>query len=421
MVEPGEFSEIFRSEWSNVVATLMRDLGDLDLAEDATQEAFVAAAERWRASGWPKNPGGWLVTTARHKAIDRLRRQQAFDRRIPELVQLADQAGAVGGSDSGGAEASTHGLVDERLALILGCCHPALPPEGQVALTLRIVAGLSTAQIARAFLVSEATMTRRITRAKRKIAGANIAFRADRERLVERLVPVCAVIYSIYTEGHASATDASLLRGDLCEESLWLAGLLSELVPDDPEVSGLLALLLLSDARRAARVAPDGSVILLPDQDRAQWDQAKIAKGLGALATAHAAGRRGPYQLQAAVAALHSTAPSFDETDWARIIDLYDVLLADSGDAVIALNRAAAIGHQRGATDGLSAIEALLAEQLERLANYPYLHACRGEFEAKVGRVEDARLSFARAIEFTENSAERAHLQERLNSLPNDD
>ena len=419
----GEFSEIFRAEWSNVVATLMRDLGDLDLAEDATQEAFIAATERWQTTGWPKNPGGWLVTTARNKAVDRLRRDRAFDRRIPELVQQTDQVGTTGGSggSGGGTQASTHGLVDERLALILGCCHPALPPEGQVALTLRIVAGLSTAQIARAFLVSEATMTRRITRAKRKITGANIVFRADRERLVERLVPVCAVIYSIYTEGHASATDASLLRGDLCEEALWLAGLLSELVPDEPEVAGLFALLLLSDARRAARVAPDGSVVLLPDQDRTQWDQAKIARGLGALATAHAAGRRGPYQLQAAVAALHSTAPSFDETDWARIIDLYDVLLADSGDAVIALNRAAAIGHSRGAADGLSTIESLPAEQLERLASYPYFHACRGEFEAKVGRVAQARRSFARAIEFTENTAERAHLQERLNLLSNDE
>ena len=391
----------------------MRDLRDLDLAEDATQDAFMQATQRWPVDGWPRSPGGWLVATARNRAIDRLRREQAFDRRIPELTRQVE-ASEGAGTETG---ASGHGLVDERLALILGCCHPALPAEGQVALTLRIVAGLSTAQIARAFLVSESTMTRRISREKRKISGANIVFRADRDRLVERLVPVCAVIYSIFTEGHAQATDAALKRGDLCEEALWLAGLLSELVPDDPEVSGLHALLLLSDARRSTRVAADGSVVLLADQDRALWDRAKIAKGLSALATAHAGGRRGPYQLQAAIAALHSTAQSFAETDWERIIGLYDVLLADDDDAVVALNRAAAIGHLRGAPAGLSAIDALSGAHLERLEQYPYFHVCCGEFQAEAGRVDQARASFGRAIGLTENAAERTHLQERLHSL----
>ncbi len=413
MGNPGEFSEIFRTEWPNVVATLVRELRDLDLAEDSTQEAFASAAEHWTVGDWPDAPGAWLVATARRKAIDRLRRERSFDSRIPELVRRADVANV----ESGGTGASTHGLVDDRLALILGCCHPALPPEGQVALTLRVVAGLSTAQIARAFLVSESTMTRRITRAKQKIAGANIVFRADRDRLVERLGPVCAVIYSIYTEGHASATDAALLRGDLCGEALWLAGLLSELVPDEPEVSGLLALLLFSDARRAARTAADGSVVLLADQDRDRWDRAKIGQGLAALATAHAAGRRGPYQLQAAIAALHATAPSFDETAWDRIIDLYDVLVVDRGDAVTALNRAAAIGHQRGAAAGLAAVAELSEEHLERLADYPYLHACRGEFQAAVGETDEARRSLRRAIELTGNDAERRHLAARLDAV----
>ncbi len=417
MNEPGEFSKVFRTEWPNVVATLVRDLEDLDLAEDSTQEAFVAAAKHWTLGNWPDAPGAWLVTTARRKAVDRLRRERSFDRRIPELARRAE---AVDG-DSSAAGASTHGLFDDRLALILGCCHPALAPEGQVALTLRIVAGLSTAQIARAFLVSESTMTRRITRAKRKIAGANIVFRADRDGLVERLVAVCAVIYSIYTEGHASATDASLVRGDLCEEALWLAGLLAELVPDEPEVTGLLALLLLSDARRAARTAADGSVVLLPDQDRDQWDRAKIASGLAALAAAHSAGRRGPYQLQAAIAALHATASCFEATDWDRIIDLYDVLVSDQGDAVIALNRAAAIGHHRGAAAGLTAIAKLSEEHLERLADYPYLHACRGEFQATVGDSDQARRSFTHAIELTRNDAERDHLTARLQSMVDDD
>ncbi len=416
MSDPGPISEVFRREWPNVVATLVRDLRDLDLAEDSAQEAFEAAASNWSTGAWPASPGAWLVTTARRRAIDRLRREQRFDRRIPELVRMAD-ADEVDGGATGG---SGHGLHDERLALILGCCHPALAPEGQVALTLRIVAGLSTAQIARAFLVSESAMTRRITRAKRKIAGANIVFRADRDRLVERLVPVCAVIYSIYTEGHASATDATLVRGDLCDEALWLAGLLGDLVPQEPEVSGLHALLLFSDARRAARTAADGSVVLLPDQDRSQWDREKIAAGLAALAAAHAGGRRGSYQLQAAIAALHATAPSFEETDWPRIIDLYDVLVADQGDAVTELNRAAAIGHHRGPAAGLQALDELSDQHLERLADYPYFHACRGEFQASVGDGEQARRSLRRALELTGNDAGRQQLAARLESLDDD-
>jgi RNA polymerase sigma-70 factor (ECF subfamily) len=400
-----ELTEIFRAEWPRVVATLVRDLGDLDLAEDATQEAFVAAATHWPVSGWPDTPGAWLITTARRKAIDRLRRQRNFDRRIPDLAARPHEA------------PTSNGLVDDRLALILGCCHPALAPEGQVALTLRIVAGLSTAQIARAFLVSDSTMTRRITRAKTKIAGANIVFRIDRDRLAERLDPVCAVIYSIYTEGHASATDASLVRGDLCEEALWLATLLAELVPDEPEVSGLLALLLLSDARRSTRTGPDGSVVLLPDQDRERWDRAKIASGLAELASAHAAGRLGRYQIQAAIAALHATAESFEQTDWDRVIGLYDVLVADGDEAVPALNRAAAIGHQRGPAAGLAAIAELPTGHLEQLANYPYLYACRGEFQAAVGDIDDARRSLERARALTRNHAERLHLTDRIDSL----
>ena len=266
-------------------------------------------------------------------------------------------------------------------------------------------------------MVSESTMTRRITRAKRKIVGAAIAFRTDRDRLAERLVSVCAVVYAIYTEGHTSSADAALVRGDLCEEALWLAGLLHELEPDDPEVAGLLALVLFSDARRAERVAADGSVVLLADQDRSQWDRAKIGQGLALLATAHSAGRRGPYQLQAAIAALHATAESYEQTDWPRIVDLYDVLIADGGDAVAALNRAAAVGHYRGADQGLKALAELSSDQLERLSDYPYFYVCYGEFLAAVGDVEQARGFYSEAIDRTKNVAERQHLIGRLNRV----
>jgi RNA polymerase sigma-70 factor (ECF subfamily) len=411
--EPNAFTAVFRSEWPRVVATLVRDLGDLDLAEEAAQDAFVAAAASWTGDGWPDAPGAWLITTARRKAIDRLRRDQRFDRRVPELARRAEATDAERGSTGD----ATGGLVDEQLALILGCCHPALASDGQVALTLRVVAGLSTAQIARAFLVSESTMTRRITRAKRKIAGANIVFRADRARLAERLVSVSAVIYSIYTEGHASTTDASLVRGDLCEEAVWLAGLLADLVPDEAEVDGLLSLLLLSDARRSTRTSADGSMVLLADQDRERWDQEKIARGLATLASAHAMGRLGPYQLQAAIAALHATAPSFEETDWGRVIGLYDVLVGNGGDAVTALNRAAAIGHHRGPAAGLNALAELSVEHRERLASYPYFHACQGEFLAAVGELDRARQSFERARDLTTNNAERAHLTMRIDGI----
>lgn len=419
-----DFAETFRTEWPKVVATLVRDLGDLDLAEDATQEAFVAAATHWTPDDWPDAPGAWLITTARRKAIDRLRRNRRFDERIPELatrLQPGGSGGVASHSEETGGQPTPHGLVDDQLALILGCCHPALPADGQVALTLRIVAGLSTAQIARAFLVSESTMTRRITRAKRKIEGANIVFRADRDRLSERLASVCAVIYSIYTEGHASATDASLVRGDLCEEALWLAALVNELVPDEPEVAGLLALLLLSDARRSSRISSDGSVVLLADQNRAEWDRSKIAEGLAALATAHASAQLGPYQLQAAIAALHATAPSFEATDWRRIISLYDALLADGADAVTALNRAAAIGHSDGPAAGLSALDALKPDDLTRLADYPYLHASRGEFLAALDRGEEARQAFQAAARLTKNDAERQQLSSRIDAIDDAD
>lgn len=401
-------TEVFRTEWPRVVATLVRDLGDLDLAEDAAQEAFTAAAAAWTSDSWPTRPGAWLVTTARRKAIDHLRRTSRFDTRLPELHRLAESRDVHSDADT------SPRLVDDQLALILGCCHPALPTDGQVALTLRIVAGLSTAQIARAFLVSEATMTRRLTRAKNKIKVANIPFEVDPDRLRDRLEPVCGVIYSVFTEGHTSATDATLVRGDLCEEAIWLAGLVAELVPDDPEVLGLLALLLLSDARRSTRLAPDGSPVLLEDQDRDRWDREEISRGLATLAGAFSMGSAGPYQLQAAISALHSTAPSFDKTNWDRIIALYDVLLTRFDDAIVALNRGAAIGHRDGPSAGLAELDAMTPAQHRVLAQYPYLHTCRAEFLLASGDPTGAASAFESAIQLTTNEAERRHLHRRL-------
>ncbi len=405
-----DFDEVYKHEWPKVVATLMRDLKDLDLASDVTQDAFLKAAKHWSSGEWPASPGAWLVTAARRIAIDRIRRTQNFDQRIPELRrQLEVSALSAGASD--------HGLVDDRLALILGCCHPALAPEGQVALTLRIVAGLSTRQIAEAFLVSESTMTRRISRAKQKIAGANIVFSADRRHLLTRLGSVCSVIYSIYNEGHRNITGPEGTRGDLCQEALWLAGLLEELVPQEPEVSGLHALLLLSDARQPGRVTNYGSLAILAEQDRSSWDTTKIDRGLRCLASAHSRGRLGPFQIQAAISALHSTAPSFEDTDWLRIISLYDLLLVDNDDAVISLNRAAAIGHLKGAKAGLKAIADLSDRDRNRLASYPYFHACRGEFFLAVGNRSEARTALEQAAALSVNETERTHVESRLNSI----
>ena len=314
-------------EWPRLVATLMRDVGDLTIAEDAAQDAFLEAARRWPAEGVPDRPGAWLVTTGRRKAIDQIRRMRRFEDRLPVLaaevttVTTHGTASADDGLDSQQA-------LDDQLALLVGCCHPALAPEAQVALTLRIVAGLSTPQIARAFLISEETMTRRLTRAKAKVRDARIPFDPpDLAMVGERVGAVCEVISSIFTEGHASATDTALIRGDLCEEAIWLAELLSTLVPTDPEVAGLHALLLLTDARRPSRLDDHGRPILLADQDRALWDQPMIARGLAELARAHSFHRGGPFQFQAAIAALHATAPTFDATDWPGVLRLYDVLL----------------------------------------------------------------------------------------------
>ncbi len=404
MIDRSGVAEVFATEWPRLVATLVRDLGDIGLAEDAAQDAFMAAAQHWAADGLPDRPGAWLLTTARRKAIDQIRRSERFDERLPQLLMIADAADR--------ASHTVPDLVDEQLALLLGCCHPALAPDAQVALTLRIVAGLSTAQIARAFFVSEATMTRRLTRSKTKIRAANIPFsRSDVETLRERLPAVCAVIYSIFTEGHASAGAPTLLRGDLCDEAVWLAELLRTLVPHDPEVAGLYALIVLIDARRATRVDVDGVPVLLADQDRSRWNREKIALGLAALAAAHAERNAGPYQFQAAIAAIHATAPSFEQTDWSAVVRLYDVMLARRPSAVLALNRAVAIGERDGPEAGLAALDAI--ECSGELDRYPYFHSACAELLARLDRHDESLTAFRRALAVCTNDAERLHLERR--------
>ncbi len=412
-------ADVFRAEWPRLVATLMRDVGDLTIAEDAAQDAFIEASTRWPADGVPERPGAWLITTGRRKAIDQIRRLRRFEDRLPVL---ATEAATVlsDGTEPDDVDLDGEQALDDQLALLVGCCHPALAPQAQVALTLRIVAGLSTPQIARAFLVSEETMTRRLTRAKAKIRAARIAFDPPTlDTLAERVGAVCEVISSIFTEGHASATDTALIRGDLCEEAIWLAELLSKLVTTDPEVAGLHALLLLTDARRFSRLDAHGRPILLADQDRALWDQPMIARGLAELARAHSFHRGGPFQFQAAIAALHATAPTFEATDWPAVLRLYDVLLRREPSALVALNRAIAVDHVHGPTAALVALEAIpQADDLTGDVNgYVYFHTARADVLARLDRLDDAAIALDRAIECSTNESERSFLRHRQQGL----
>jgi RNA polymerase sigma-70 factor (ECF subfamily) len=411
-------ADVFRTEWPRLVATLMRDVGDLTIAEDAAQDAFIEASTRWPTDGIPERPGAWLVTTGRRKAIDQIRRMRRFEDRLPVLA--AEVATVSSDSTESTDFDSGEQALDDQLALLVGCCHPALAPEAQVALTLRIVAGLSTPQIARAFLVSEETMTRRLTRAKSKVRAARIPFDPPSlDTLAERVGAVCEVISSIFTEGHASATDTALIRGDLCEEAIWLAELLSTLVPTDPEVAGLHALLLLTDARRSSRLDSHGSPILLADQDRSLWDQPMIARGLAELARAHSFQRGGPFQFQAAIAALHATAPTFEATDWRAVLRLYDVLLQRQPSALVALNRAIAVDHVHGPAAALTALDAIpQADDLSGdVSSYVYFHTARADVLAQLDRLDDATTALDRAIQCSTNESERSFLRRRRQAL----
>jgi|SRR5579884_273615 len=402
---------VYRSDSRRVLATLIRLLGDFDLAEEAMHDAFIAAVEQWQREGVPKNPAAWLISTGRFKAIDAMRRRARFDASLGEIVK---QLEAAAGDTSGWNEEA---VEDDRLRLIFTCCHPALAPDAQVALTLREVCGLATEEIARAFLTTAPTVAQRIVRAKRKIHDARIPYQVPSQRdLPDRLDAVLRVIYLVFNEGYSASSGSSLTRHDLSGEAIRLGRLLIELLPE-PEAIGLLALMLLQESRRAARASPTGELILLGDQDRSLWNRDQIAEGIALVEQALSSRRFGPYSLQAAIAAVHAEAPSTEATDWAQIVGLYDVLMRVEPSPVIELNRAVAVAMRDGPAAGLALIDALLSQG--DLQNYHLAHSARADLCRRLGKVVEARTSYQAALRLTQQEPERRFLERRLRELSN--
>ncbi len=410
---------LFREEQGRAVATLIRVLGDFDLAEEAVQEAFVTALETWPVRGVPDNPGAWITTTARNRAIDRLRRRKRLAEKqelLKHEAAIAEELAAIDPDAAIDGESGMSPIADDRLRLIFTCCHPALAMDARVALTLRTLGGLSTPEIARAFLVPEPTLAQRLVRAKRKIRDAGIPYRVPPDHaLPERLDGVLRVLYLIFNEGYGATSGDRLVRRELCAEAIRLARVLVSLMPDEPEALGLLALMLLHDARREARTGPGGEMVLLEDQDRDRWDRAKVDEGRELLDRALRMRRVGPNQLQAAIAALHDDAATAGETDWAQIAGLYAVLGRVAPSPVIELNRAVAVAMASGPEVGLRLVDAVAASGL--LEEYPYLHASRADLLRRLGRLPEAADAYTRARELTANEAERAFLERRLTEV----
>ena len=401
-------ADAHRREWAFVLAATVRIAGDIDLAEECVQDAYARALTAWRDQGVPARPAAWLTTVARRRAIDILRRRAVHDRVLPELLVDEEPADPVA--------ADRPDVPDDRLRLVFTCCHPALAPEARVALTLRLVCGLTTAEVARMFLVQESTMAARITRAKKKIAAARIPYRVPRiEELPERTDAVLTVVHLVFTTGHTAPVGAELVRSDLAELALSLARMLRLLLPDDADVAGLLGLILLTHARRSTRVSEDGSLALLSDQDRSRWDAEGIVEGLALVREALTRRPPGRFALMAAIAAVHAEAPTWSATDWAELVGLYDLLVAIWPSPVVALNRAVALGFADGPETGLVALDRLADEP--QLASYAYLPSARAGLLARLGKDDEAAAAYLRALDLTDNAVEREFLRARLDEF----